>query len=63
MLQQLLDVEPNLQNITPVIGVVGRFGPMASEALPRLRELSESGDPAIRTQAQTAVTAIEGSGR
>jgi HEAT repeat protein len=53
-------VERELPHLETVIDALARFGPRAAAALPRLRELAESGDPRVSEAARKGVAAIEG---
>ncbi len=59
----LLEAEPQSPRIETVIGAVARFGPGAAAALPRLRTLTESGDPRVSAAARKGAAALEGAGR
>ena len=62
-LLEMLDLEPRSPGIETVIEAVARFGPAAAAALPRLRKLAASGDPAVNEASRRAVAAIEGPGQ
>ncbi len=62
-LLEMLDLEPRSPGIETVIEAVARFGPAAAAALPRLRKLAASGDPAVDEASRRAVAAIEGPGQ
>lgn len=67
MLPLLIDyldkVDKNSPSIDRVIAAVGRYGPRAAAALPRLRELATARAPQVQREAEKAVAAIEGLGR
>ena len=62
LLIDLLDEKSN-QHVAPVIDAVARFGPKASAALPRLRELTKSRETQTSEAAARAVAALERPGR
>ncbi len=51
-LLELLQVQPELRHVETVIDAVARFGPDAAAALPRVREMTRSGEPSVGEAAQ-----------
>ena len=58
-LLELLQVQPELRHVETVIDAVARFGPDAVAALPRVREMTRSGEPGVSEAARRAVAALE----
>ena len=63
LIDYLDKVDKNSPSIDRVIAAVGRYGPRAAAALPRLRELATARAPQVQREAEKAVAAIEGLGR